>query len=234
MSQDSNWTYIKNFMIFGKVAIPSTTLKWEEFWIQVTDYWLEISKKVGQPSFFTIPLDIEEIKSAFQQTGIQNSIEIETTKHAGSIKLFISSTNRLDIINLYNSINVGRQNYINAFSFHQKNPSEQSIQLDLEGVSGFLSFGKTNYQMSINSKLIEIQGPKVNLAYPLNNIISMSAKQNDSSCSTRLCISLDDGNNITTKEFVCNNHVLLLKVISVFLFNTQNRDSPEAVSFPSV
>lgn len=231
MDQEVNWADINIFMIFAKVAIPSTSLKWDDFWVQVSDYWLEISKKAGQPSFFTIPLDIKEIRSAFQQTGIQNSLEIQTTVHSGSIKLFISSSNRLDIINLYNSINAGRQRYLNAFNAFQKKSSEQSIQLNLEGVSGFLSFGKTNYQMTMNSKILEIKGPKLNLAYPLNNIISMFAKQNDSSCSTRLCICLDDGTNNTTKEFVCNDHSHLLKAISVFLFNTQNRAVTDEIAF---
>ena len=42
-------TIQNNFLCFGKVALAGgAKLSWEDYWIRVTGFWVEITKKVGK------------------------------------------------------------------------------------------------------------------------------------------------------------------------------------------
>ena len=206
-----------NFLCYGKIAISNPSLKWDDYWITVRDYWVEISKKVGQPVQFCIPLDLITLSSGFEQTGLQNSIFIETSNLIGSFSFFISTTNRLDIIQLFQSLEKGRKILNDAIS---KRQIEKITRFDIES-SGFLGMRKEKFQFEINPQGIDINGSKKS-HFDLEFVLSVTAKQNDSNCHTKLILIIEEGGNNIQKEFNCLDHSSLLNAISCFIFNKKN------------
>ena len=98
-----------NYLCFGKVALAASKILWEEFWIQINGFWIEIMKKVGQPDHFLIPLDLVRLESAYEVTELPNSIYLETSELTGSIKLYLYTINRFDCIQLYQKIQDGQK-----------------------------------------------------------------------------------------------------------------------------
>ena len=90
--------------------------------------------------------------------------------------------------------------------------------------SGFLSLGKTKAMLDISSEGINLTPEKGNQqTFPIDSIVSMSPHQNSDSCGTRLVIVIDDNINVSTKEFIVSEHADLIRAISCFLVNIQER-----------
>jgi len=221
-------TVQNNYLCVGKVALPGSVLRWDDYWIQVRDFWVEISKKVGQPNSFCIALDLATLEGSFSKTGIQNSIYLETTPYTGSFGIYISTTNRLDIIQLFQSIKKGQKILSDAISRRQ---IEKSCRFDVETASGFLGLGKERlvFQMTPNS--LDINGQKGSaLHYELPQILHITPKQNDQNCHTRISIALKENE---VKEFNCLEHSAMLNAVSCFIYNTRSRIEQENRANPN-
>ena len=59
---------MNNYLCFGKVAVAAASLKWEELWITVHGFWLEVTKKMGQPGLYVLPLHLSGLSAAFQES----------------------------------------------------------------------------------------------------------------------------------------------------------------------
>ena len=210
-----------DFIVYGKIAVPGQNLKWDENWILVRGYWLEISKKNFLPPIYSIPLDLLVFKSGFHETTVQNSIKIVTTINTGNVKLFLSTTNRLDIINLYKAIKTGSEKLRTHI---EQKFFMNSIHFVVEMSSGFLSLIKTKADLNITSEALEVTPEKgAKQIFSIDSIVSMSAHQNTDTCGTHLVVVIDDDINFSTKEFIVSDHNNLINAISCFLFNIQER-----------
>ncbi|OHT12639.1 hypothetical protein TRFO_17455 [Tritrichomonas foetus] len=207
------------YICYGKVATANPTLKWDDFWIQVRGFWLEISKKVGQPCYFLIPLDLASLSAGFLETNVQNSISLVTSPKTGSTKIFLQSTNRFDVIQLYHAIQTGQGLLKTAL---QKSQITKAVEFDCETVSSFFNLGKTKLKLVGSQKGFEFTSNKNSSLYEMDKIHSLFAKVNDNSADTRLCINVEENGSTVTKEFNCMNHQNLLNAISCFLINSYN------------
>jgi hypothetical protein len=204
-------------MCYGKVAVYSQNLKWDDLWIQVRDYWLEITEKVGQPCSFVIPLDLTTLSGAFDETGIQNSICIVTASRTGSFKLFIQSTNRYDIIQLFQALKAGRDRLTEALS---QMAIPRSCEFDVETTSGFLGLGKSKLRLSETEEGFVLAGSKGTQQFRFDDLQSVHARLNHSSAHTRICINIKEGGSTACREYNCLEHENLCSAIQTFLMNS--------------
>ncbi|KAK8891152.1 hypothetical protein M9Y10_028358 [Tritrichomonas musculus] len=206
-----------SWIFYGKVAVANPTLKWDDFWIQIKGYWLEISKKLGQACSFIIPLDLQSITAAFQETNVQNSIAIVTSQMTGSNKIYLQSTNRYDIIQMYHALQYGQSLMQTAF---QKAQIPQTTEFDCETITSFFNIGKSKLRLIASPRGLEFTGNKTSTLYEYDKIHSVYAKLNDASADTRLCINVDENGSVVTKEFNCLSRQNLINAISCFMINT--------------
>ena len=212
MSAQSN-----TFIFYGKVALAAPTLKWDDFWIQIKDFWLEITKKIGQPAYFILPLDLESLSAGYSETNVQNSICIVTSHILGSAKNYLQSTNRFDIIQLYHAIQYG-ENLMKASL--QKGQILRSTEFDCETITSFFGFGKTKLHLSASPSGFEFSGNKASNSYEIDKIQAVFSKYNDSNSETRLCINVVENGSTVTKEFNCISKQNLVNAILCFLYNS--------------
>lgn len=211
-----------SWIFYGKVAAANPTLKWDDFWIQIKGYWLEVSKKLGQSCYFIIPLDLQSITAAFQETNVQNSIAIVTSQLTGSNKIFLQSTNRYDIIQMYHALQYG-QNLMRAAI--QKGQIPKTTEFDCETITSFFNIGKSKLKLTASPRGLEFTGNKTTTLYEYDKIHSVYAKLNDSSADTRLCINVDENGSAVTKEFNCLNRQNLVNVINCFMMNAYSHQA---------
>lgn len=205
-----------SYICYGKVAVAGQSLRWDDFWIQVRGFWLEISKKIGNPCYFVIPLDLASLTGGFQETNVQNSIALLTSPVTGSHKIYLQTTNRNDIIQLYHAIQNGRTALMYAL---QNNKLIQKTEFECETVAAFFNIGKSKLKLHASIKGFEFTGNKASTKYPINKIHAVFAKMNDSSADTRLCLTVDENGSTSTKEFNCISHQNLVYALSCFLSN---------------
>lgn len=205
-----------SWIFYGKVAVANPNLKWDDFWIQIKGYWLEISKKLGQSCYFIIPLDLQSITAAFQETNVQNSIAIVTSQLTGSNKIFLQSTNRYDIIQMYHALQYGQNLMRSAI---QKSQIPKTTEFDCETITSFFNIGKSKLKLTASPRGLEFTGNKNTTLYEYDKIHSVFAKLNDSSAETRLCISIDENGSAVTKEFNCLTRQNLINAISCCMMN---------------
>lgn len=205
-----------SFLCFGKVAVASIALKWDDYWISVNGFWLEITKKVGSPYSFVIPLDLANLSTAANETSIQNSILITTSSITGSFTMYLTCTNRLDIIQLFHAVQQGQRLLQTIL---QNSKEEKTCAYEVESLSGLFNIGKTKLIMSCSLDGFEFTSKKGSQKYELNKIVGVYAKWNDSSAHFRLCIAYEDNGSTSVKEFNTPDHTSLLTTITTFLVN---------------
>lgn len=214
-----------NYLCYGKVAVAAPVLKWDDYWIKVNGFWIEIAKKVGQPDVFCIILDAVTVKGAYEETGIQNSLFIETSNYTGSFKFYLSSTNRLDIIQLHQAIQNGQRILSDALKRRQ---IERMCRCEMETVAGFFGIGKEKLQLNMSMQGIDISGGKSQPQhYDFTQVITVTPKQNDNNCHTRLTLVIDEGGTKSTKEYNCAEHSQVMNAVSCYLMNINLRIQQE-------
>lgn len=205
------------FTCFGKVAVFASALKWEDVWIQIDGFWLEVTKKIGQPCTYLLPLDLVTLSGGFQETSIQNSICMTTTAITGGIKIYFQTTNRYDIIRLFQAIKSG-QTLLTSALISSQIPRECQFRIESTGVFGLL--GKAKMTLTVNSEFFELSGAKGSQRFEFGRIQSVHAKLNDSNAHTRICINVDESGYSTCKEYTCLEHENLKLAILCFLMNS--------------
>jgi hypothetical protein len=168
------------FTCFVKVAFPHQGTKSEDYWLQVYDCWMIISKKLGAPGHFIIPLDLQPICSGEKEDGgFQNSLFIETSQKSGGHKLYLVSTNRIETIQLFRAINAGWTVFKDSIQ-GRTFPAETVCEYDVP--SRFMSFSRDKRRLALTADRLTVGDSK---SYTLDSIVSMSAKQNDQACSSQ-------------------------------------------------
>ena len=175
--------------------------------------------------YFIIPLDLGLAEGAFKDTGIQNSIVLETTALTGSFKIYISTTNRLDILQLFQAIQTGQKIIAQALKRRQ---IERMVSHDIETFSGFLGIGKEKLSFRMTNQGVDITGGKSTLHYDLSKITSVSAKQNDQNYHNRIVLTVEENGHNITKEYNCPEHSAVLNTISCFLMNINLKQQQES------
>jgi hypothetical protein len=206
-----------DFMCFAKIATASQSQKWEDFWIHVHGFWLEITEKVGHPSSYVLPLDIANLAGAFQETSVQNSLSLSLHARAGGLQLFLQSTNRCDIIQLFNALKAGHALLTEALT---NSAIPNSCECDIESSSGFFGMGKSKLHLKESPVGFELTGPKASYRYAFEDIQSVQARLNHTSAHTRLIINVKENGAVVAKEYNCVDHEQLLNVIQCFLMNS--------------
>ena len=211
-------TIQNNFLCYGKVAEAGTTLNWDNFWIRVNGFWVEITKQVGQPDYFLIPLDLARADGAFKETGYQNSICLETTSLTNSTKIYIYTTNRLDILQLFQSIQTGQKIIAQAL---ERKQIERMVNYDVESAGGLFNFGKEKLTFRMTNQGIDLTGGKnPPQHYDLDNVKCIYAKQNHQDCHTHIILTIDENGQTVSKEYKCQDHAAVQNTIACFLMNT--------------
>ncbi|EAY23258.1 hypothetical protein TVAG_185650 [Trichomonas vaginalis G3] len=210
-------TQQNNYLCYGKVAVANQKLNWDDYWIKINGFWIEISKKVGQPDYFLIPLDLTKCEGAYNETGFQNSIYLETTNLTNSFKVYIATTNRLDILQLFQTIKTGQKIIASAL---QKRQIERMVRHDVETVSGFFGLGKEKLQFSMGPQGLDLSGGKsAPQHYDWDKVVAVYAKQNDQNCHTRLIVAVEENDQTSTKEYNCQEHSSVMNSIACYLMN---------------
>ncbi|KAH0794476.1 hypothetical protein GPJ56_001501 [Histomonas meleagridis] len=217
---------VNRFICFGKIAQGQSALHWEELFIVVQGYWLEFTKKIGQPCNFFIPLDITNISDACDETDSQSSLVLETSTQSGSYKIFIQTTNRFDIIQLYEFIIAGKELLAKAIS---DNLIQSTIKFQCVTTSHLFGLiGKNSVEIGESLSGIEIAKEDSKETIPFNCIKSLYA-----SSHTNLCIDTLENDTLTTKEFICSNSTNLKNAIECFLYNYHKTYHTEQVPRPN-
>ena len=203
-------------MCYGKVAVAGPALKWDEFWISIHGKWLEVTKKIGQPGSYFLPLDIATISGAFQETGFQNSIAITTSPITGGVKIYFQTTNRYDIILLFQALKEGSA--MLRKSVEMKQISRQ-CEITVESIGFFKLLTKTKLVLKETPEEFVISGNKGTQRIDFSRIQCVHAKVNDANAATKLCITVDEGGQVTTKEYSCSDRESLMRAILCFIMN---------------
>jgi hypothetical protein len=204
-----------SFNCFIRVAIPPQTTKWEDYWLQITEFWLVISKKLGAPGHFVLPLDLTRLESGETDTNIQNSIFIETSPESGGHKLYIASTSRIEIILLFQALTAGWNFFKTAYQ--ARRPIDVA-ECDYQVSSGFMNLSKEKKRLILNQETLIVGDSK---QYPLASIFSMTSKQGDPSCSTKLIINVQTPDGNQQKEFAGLNPNDMRKMYASFLMHAK-------------
>lgn len=187
-------------------------MKWDDFWLQIHGFWLIITKKIGQHCHFLVPLDLVNLVTGETETGVANSLILETSAASGSHKFYISSTSRIETILLFQALNVGCNVLKNVF---QAGKLQEDAECEYQQSTRFSKqTGKivlTKHEFIIGNKE----------RVPLASIVSMSAKQNDQNCHNRLIIVTRNGESTKTSEYHISQPMALMKITSSFLMHVK-------------
>jgi hypothetical protein len=213
------------YLCFGKVAVLQANLKWEDFWIQVHDYWLTIGKNVDSSPSFLLPLDLTNLTGGFQETRIQNSIYIATTAITGSVKLYLQSSNRYDILQLFQALKNG-QSILKEAIARKAIPRQCSFEAKTLGI--LFGLGRSVFTFKETPDSIEFAGDKVPTRIAFIDIRAMHAKVNDSGSPSHLIIEVSENGQASSKACDCVQPNNLKSAIACFLMNWReaNDDSP--------
>lgn len=175
-------SFVDSFTCFVKVGIAGSPNKPEDLWLNIFGGWLTISKKVGQQVMFLLPLDLVCVQSGEEVTKLPNSLLLKTSPSTGSHELWIVSTSRIEIILLYQALNAGWDHLRNTL--RAKNWTND-IECEYQISHGRLSFSKQTGKLVLSQTALRISDKE---SLPIHDIISMSFKQGDPNCNTRLII----------------------------------------------
>ena len=180
------------FQCFVKVAAGAQS-KFEDYWLQISGIWLTISKKVGQQAFFLLPLDLAHLGSGEETTRIPNSIMLKTSQITGSHEIYIASSSRIEIILLFQALQTGWDQMKNL-PWKEK----QEVACDYHVSHGLLGRSKQGGQLVLTPQELRI-GDKE--AYPIHELVSLSFKQNDPNCKSRLVLTVNTSDGKKQREF---------------------------------
>lgn len=233
-----------SFKAYVQIAFPPSPTKLENYWLQIDEFWLSLSKKFDKPPTYLFPIQIESLQSAGQETQKQNSLSLETSDLSGSHKIYIVSTNRVEIIQIYLALQNAQKIYnIQMSEYEQNVPS--SIDIECEITSGFINRTRQKQILRINSQSISIptdtdsnnspsdpnsamQQSAVSSSFKIRDVVSITTKQNDVNCSHRVSITFREGgasgdrsqqSNDVSKEFTIPDVAQLKKFVSYILFS---------------
>lgn len=226
---------VDKFQASVQIAFPNFPNKFEYYWLTIHDFWFSLSKKFDKPPSFLFPLQIENLSSAEKETQKLNSLLLETSKISGGHKIFIVSTNRVEIIQIYLALQKAQNNFNIKLSDYFEHPP-QSIDIIGEISTGFINKIKQNLILKVTPNELLLQtNENENIqqvsAYTMTDILSISPKQNDLNCSHRVLLSFnsnshdssqkvvqDSNSSISSKEFSIPDSSQLEKLISSVLF----------------
>jgi hypothetical protein len=217
MSNLPGQSRVNDFMCYGRVALASPSLKWEDLWIEIRSFWLQISKKIGQPCCYLLPLDLTSVSGAFQETGIQNSIAITTTPTTGGFKIYLRSTNRYDIIQLFHAIRAGQAVLADML---KENRIGQQCTCEVETTGVLFGLGKSKMKLEETPQGLELSGNKRSQKFEFDHIQSLHTKMGDSAAHSRLCVNVYENGSTVAKEYNCGDQDNLMAVISCFIMNS--------------
>jgi hypothetical protein len=207
---------IAPFTCFIKVALPHQLTKWDDYWLQIHGYWMTLAKKINSPGHFQLPLDLVVVRGGESETNIQNSLFIETSQESGSHRLYISSTSRIETIQLFQALNVGFNFFKSSF---QAGKRQERTECEYHVSSGFMNLSKGKRKLVLTREGLIVSDSK---QYPLSTIISMSGKQNDQACGTKLVVTIkgpDD--SLQQKEFAVISPTEMMRMCSSFLMHAK-------------
>lgn len=207
---------IAPFTYYIKVALPNQLTKWEDYWLQIHGYWMTLAKKIGSPGYFQLPLDLVSVRSGEAEINIQNSLFIETSQESGSHKLYISSTSRIETIQLFQALNAGFKFFKNSL---EAGKGQERTECEYQVSSGFMNLSKGKRKLVLTLEGLIASDSK---HYPLPTIISMSGKHNDQSCGTKLIVTVkgpDDA--LQQKEFSGVSPTEMMRMCSSFLMHAK-------------
>jgi hypothetical protein len=207
---------IAPFSCYIRVAIPPQLQKWENFWLQISGYWLYLSKKFNGSVNVSLLLDLVKLSSGHEDTNIQNSLFLESSVPTGSHKLYLSSLCRIEIIQVFQAITVGC-GYLNSVFLAEKfrEPAECSYTS-----GGLLKMSKHSKKLILTGKDFIVSGQK---QYPISSIISVSPKQNDQNCQSKLIVTIQTADaGPQQKEFSGLHSQELTKMCITFLMRAKD------------
>jgi hypothetical protein len=182
------------FTCYAKVALPQQLPKWENYWLQIRGCWLEIYKKVSMAAHFSILLDLASLTSGHEATNLQNSLFIESSVPTGSLKLYISSTSRCEIIHLFNALTKG---WTHWKDISQGDKFKGDFECNSNPPSGFMKLSKKSQKFALTRDAFIVDQKE----YPITTIVSMSPKQNDPNSASKLIVTVQAEGGIQQREF---------------------------------
>ena len=232
-----------SFKAFVQIAFPPSPTKLENYWLHIDEFWFSLSKKFDKPPIYLFPIQIVNLQSAGQETQKQNSLFLETSELSGSHRIYIVSTNRVEIIQIYLALQNAQKIFNIQMSEYEQNPTS-SIDIECEVTSGFINRTKQKQILRINAQSISIptdsdsnvsndpnmqsQQQVNSLSFKMRDVALITSKQNDVNCSHRAIITFREGglstdhsqqSNDVVKEFTIPDVAQLKKLISYVLFS---------------
>jgi hypothetical protein len=169
--------------------------KWDDYWVQVYDFWLVISKKLSGPGHFILLLDLVALRSGEPETHIQNCIYLETSLESGGHKLYLSTISRIDIIQLYQVLDLGWTFFKSTF---ESGKFGEDAMCEYLVATGFMNLSRERRKLTSRGDSLIVDDSK---RYPLHSIISMTPRQGDQNCGTKLLVTIQTHDGTQQKEF---------------------------------
>jgi hypothetical protein len=204
------------FTSLVKLALPPQLTKWGDHWLQISGYWMTLSKELGAAGHILVPLDVQELRSAQPDTHIQNSLFIETSKESGSHRLCLSPR----------PSNCSRQS--RRAPAAQGGDVPERTECEYRVSSGFMNLVKERRRLVLTRDKLAVTDAK---QFPIASIVSMSPKQGDQACATRLVVAIRGADDVVQlKEFVGVTTTELRDICAAFLLRAKAiaADAPRA------
>jgi hypothetical protein len=174
---------MRPFTCYVRTSLAHPPPKWDDFWLQIQGFWLVLSKKVGAPPHFLLPLDTLNLTSAETDTAFTNSLLLELSPKSGGHRLYFSAPSRIEIIKLYDALKSGSNEFTRS---RNEGSVGGDFECDFQATSGFMNLSKRTEKLRFTGSGLTIGDMK---QFPLESIVSLSAKQNDPNCQSKLVVS---------------------------------------------
>ncbi|OHT00154.1 hypothetical protein TRFO_33223 [Tritrichomonas foetus] len=203
-----------SFKCFVQISLPPSPTKFESYWLKIDGLWFSLSKKFDKQPQFLFPLQIQSLESAEKETQKLNSLFLETSEFSGNHKIYITSTNRLEIIQIYQALQNAQKRFNLDMADHNQK-REPNFDIEYEVSSGFMNMNKQKSVMHVTPQSITFPDNKL---VSMRDVVSISAKQNDNNCQHKLHITLREEGGDGMKEFTIPEKAKLEKLITYVLF----------------
>jgi hypothetical protein len=197
-------------------VLPHQSSKWDDYWLQIYGFWLVISKKLGSPANFILLLDLVTLRSGEAETNLQHSVFLETSPESGGHKLFLSVTGRIEIIQLFQFLEVGWTVFKSDFD---SGKFREDTECEYQAAAGFMSFSKERRRLTLRGGNLLVNDSK---SYPLHSIISMTPKQGGQDCGTKLIVTIQTQDGTQQKEFSGLLPKEMMKMYTSFLMQAKS------------
>lgn len=205
-----------SFTCFVKLAMANQTNKWEDYWLQVQGNWLVFSKKVGNTVSYLYPLNLINIADGSADAHYHNVLYIETAQKCGNHKFYISMTNRIEAIQLYQTLTSAKEQLKAAIS-NKELPNSVDSEIT---IGGFMKKSKTKHTAHLDpAGFTYVDQKQVTQVIPFASIISMSPKEGDSNCTNKFIITYEEQGSTTQKEFNCTERNQMTEMIMCYIAN---------------